>query len=499
MARLPIPGSDDGKWGQILNEYLSQSLDESGNLKPGLITKADVGLTNVDNTSDVDKPVSTAVQAALDTKASTAALAAKLDTTDLDTQTAANIGDGGSETGAAVSSRIIDEGSHHFRPFLSRQDFISWSSAFPSTHPDPTPITRSGHNAGTSVPSPEVIDLNTSDRIYTAPVVAIHKIATVSTIDHTGNSVSSEVRRAPSGGAGEMMTQTYEWITDSESMEIVYQATAGVTYRLWENERPHTFDVVQASDGGGGTYRLRIRPTSRQFRHWRLETRFMFAGQLVVSRTDTVFAPSQHRPRVLFVGDSYFAQGNDSGIAWFVKQLLGAEMVLDAIGGSGYLNSGGVTPGTYNLENGTFRGRLLRGLATNPTAMIIAGGINDDTSGLETELDTYFTAIRNVRPTMPVFALGPWSPSDTYRSSQAPKANLIKLAAESHNITYLDNISEPWITGTGSDTGPMGDGNADLMIGSDGVHPNGIPGRSYIGYRIANSINNSLPTPGDTP
>lgn len=35
----------------------------------GLFTKADVGLGNVDNTSDADKPVSTATQAALDGKA----------------------------------------------------------------------------------------------------------------------------------------------------------------------------------------------------------------------------------------------------------------------------------------------------------------------------------------------------------------------------------------------------------------------------------------------
>lgn len=35
------------------------------------LTKADIGLGNVDNTSDVDKPISTATQAALDTKVPT--------------------------------------------------------------------------------------------------------------------------------------------------------------------------------------------------------------------------------------------------------------------------------------------------------------------------------------------------------------------------------------------------------------------------------------------
>ncbi|MFZ1250616.1 MAG: SGNH/GDSL hydrolase family protein [Candidatus Microsaccharimonas sp.] len=122
MARLPQPGSDAGQWGDILNEYLSVSLNEDGalktdtvgatQLKPGAVintaianatieedklsssvqaklntqrssavssvagktgvvtlAKNDVGLNNVDNTSDVNKPISTATQIALDSKA----------------------------------------------------------------------------------------------------------------------------------------------------------------------------------------------------------------------------------------------------------------------------------------------------------------------------------------------------------------------------------------------------------------------------------------------
>jgi len=36
MPRLPIPGSDDGKWGDILNEYLSVSLADDGTIKPSV-------------------------------------------------------------------------------------------------------------------------------------------------------------------------------------------------------------------------------------------------------------------------------------------------------------------------------------------------------------------------------------------------------------------------------------------------------------------------------
>jgi len=88
MARLPIPGSDDNVWGSVLNDFLSQVHDSQGQLKANSVgtsqiqdnaitsdqldtnalTKADVGLGNVDNTSDANKPVSTATQTALNGK-----------------------------------------------------------------------------------------------------------------------------------------------------------------------------------------------------------------------------------------------------------------------------------------------------------------------------------------------------------------------------------------------------------------------------------------------
>lgn len=100
MSRLPTPGSDAGDWGTILNDFLTQAHASDGSLKPGSVdesalassvqtklnqttnlvssvsgrqgdvtlTKTDVGLTNVDNVSDLAKPISTATQTALDTK-----------------------------------------------------------------------------------------------------------------------------------------------------------------------------------------------------------------------------------------------------------------------------------------------------------------------------------------------------------------------------------------------------------------------------------------------
>lgn len=94
MSRLPSPGADQGVWGDILNDYLlvEHQLDGSlrirtdGTFEPTIsagasaqywrgdktwqvLDKQAVGLGHVDNTSDINKPLSTAVQDALSTKA----------------------------------------------------------------------------------------------------------------------------------------------------------------------------------------------------------------------------------------------------------------------------------------------------------------------------------------------------------------------------------------------------------------------------------------------
>lgn len=42
MARLPKPGSDSGKWGDILNNYLAVSHDTDGTLQDGIVTSATI-------------------------------------------------------------------------------------------------------------------------------------------------------------------------------------------------------------------------------------------------------------------------------------------------------------------------------------------------------------------------------------------------------------------------------------------------------------------------
>ena len=69
ISQLPeLPGGLNGEEIAIANRGNKTYKFNILSIK-GLITKADVGLGNVNNTSDLNKPVSTAIQSALNSKA----------------------------------------------------------------------------------------------------------------------------------------------------------------------------------------------------------------------------------------------------------------------------------------------------------------------------------------------------------------------------------------------------------------------------------------------
>ena len=67
-----------------INTQLEEHADNTDN--PHAVTKAQVGLPNADDTSDLNKPISNAARAALDTKADKAEVEAALETTRKKTQ-----------------------------------------------------------------------------------------------------------------------------------------------------------------------------------------------------------------------------------------------------------------------------------------------------------------------------------------------------------------------------------------------------------------------------
>ncbi|HSW77504.1 MAG TPA: hypothetical protein VLG36_01765 [Candidatus Chromulinivoraceae bacterium] len=60
MARLPVPGSDEGQWGALLNDYLSQSLDTGGALKSNTVGSSQLANGAVTAATLADGTITTA-------------------------------------------------------------------------------------------------------------------------------------------------------------------------------------------------------------------------------------------------------------------------------------------------------------------------------------------------------------------------------------------------------------------------------------------------------
>ena len=57
MARLPQPGGDSGNWGQILNEFLTQTHKDDGTLKAGVVQASHIATDAVTATQIADKVI----------------------------------------------------------------------------------------------------------------------------------------------------------------------------------------------------------------------------------------------------------------------------------------------------------------------------------------------------------------------------------------------------------------------------------------------------------
>lgn len=92
MSRLPTPGGDNGDWGNILNDFLSQTHNSDGSLKNGIVTAAQLAPNAVTSATLPDATATSTgvVQLAGDLGGTAVAptvpgLATKIDTSDLDT------------------------------------------------------------------------------------------------------------------------------------------------------------------------------------------------------------------------------------------------------------------------------------------------------------------------------------------------------------------------------------------------------------------------------
>ena len=222
-------------------------------------------------------------------------------------------------------------------------------------------------------------------------------------------------------------------------------------------------------------------------------------------------------PRLAFISDSFGTATGvllPNGLPCRLAFASGYRDVrMSTIGGTGYLAKNASGGNTHP----TFRDRYVSDLADyNPDVVVIAGGFNDGgqftQDAIRAEADTLFSTHIATYPGVPLIIVGPWAPGNSYNSSGSIIAtrNTLRAAALALGSTvpwvFIDTLtsnwiasdgrsvtsSEPWVFGTGKTTATTGDGNADRLTGSDGIHPSDV-GSEYYGQRIAAAIASAMP------
>lgn len=307
--------------------------------------------------------------------------------------------------------------------------------------------------------------------------------------------------RYPNTYASGQSTWSVEFGTDAQIFQVRMKYISTATrYRLSIDGRKVT-DLMQPSNGitPGSGHLITFDLGSTAPRHIRFDfTTFPFGGVYVPPTAQIWSAPLRGR-RAAVLGDSISdgSSANTGGSAgtWVDRyaRLMGYhDMWRQGRGGTGY-----ITPGSFAV----FRDRVAGDVTPwEFNELIIWGGFNDSTGSqpeIATAADLLYETVQSALPSCEVIVAGCWSPTGTPSTGQANTNATLRAAALAAGLPFIDVQSGEvldatgavvasqgkWITGTGNAGSPAGNGNADVYISSDGIHPNDA-GHVYLSRRM---------------
>lgn len=227
-------------------------------------------------------------------------------------------------------------------------------------------------------------------------------------------------------------------------------------------------------------------------------------GGVRIGVNDRVWKPSDDD--VVHVGifsDSYgqgtgFSSTQAAAVSHIMSQLLfggGVNTIPIGVGGTGYIadNAGASTPAINRVSDWS--------LPSKPIDLaIIALGYNDKAltaAAITAAALAFFKASRARLPTQPIVVLGPWygitnGSALILACEDAILAAFTQWGDPNSVFVPLQRAASPWIKGDGFAGSTTGNGNSDIYILSDAVHPNGDAGHIAHGRGAANDIRKAL-------
>jgi lysophospholipase L1-like esterase len=260
---------------------------------------------------------------------------------------------------------------------------------------------------------------------------------------------------------------------------------------FWINGAPATSAASDLTGQAAGSYyRLIVNFGSTAWRRVRIYTSYADFGGVEVSPTDTIIPVPRNYSKIAFYGDSYTegtTQQYDQiqGFAMMAGALTGAETFRCGQGGTGYTTAG--ANGIYGAAAYSDPTRLANLASTNADIVHVLGSFNDSSAATTALTSAALTTLSTIKSSMPNAKLYVWGVQtigNTVLAQNALNNTALASVCSSLGLPFVDMINGGWITGTGTTASPAGNGNADVLVGADGVHPSGA-GFEHIARRMA--------------
>lgn len=339
-----------------------------------------------------------------------------------------------------------------------------------------------------------------------------------------------------------------EFFMDGDTVEFSWiEATANFSrWWFWVDDEPVTAAPVApgVSTSAGVEYFTKLVFGSARRRKITIQSANLHAWRTLRFPVATTITATPPKPLILIVSDSFCAGSVGAAmlqaVAVTLGRLLGADIVNNSIGGTGYL-AGSETFGSA--------ARVTRGAERTPDLIVFLGSVNESTStGLNTAATAAYDAFAAAIPNVPmiVFGVQPSNATDTIGTSRAARNDAVRQAALAHpsviafhdmigftaatppaaynsgtsytggdKVTYQGSIwqvdpivtttftngapgvNPRWqlltyaYTGTGQVGTTTGDGTRDVMLWSDGIHPT-VEGATAIAQAAEIAIRGDL-------
>lgn len=285
--------------------------------------------------------------------------------------------------------------------------------------------------------------------------------------------------------------------------------STGGTYQIYvdgQSVAASPFSPTGISPSAGGVYRMQVTFASAAWRRIRIELAGAQFRGIDISPTDSICPTSQSPIKAVIYGDSFVggALGVPAHQLWAAQagRILGWEVVNSGQGGTGYTTNGGVGA----RKNYADPIRIANGMATNPDVVVVFGTVNDNTatySAINTAAASCFSQFSQASVKTPVIVIGTPYQHTSIPAGYSNARDAVKAAAlAADNVAaFIDPLTgtwqsrngstggdgQQWFYGTGYTGNTTGNGNSDIMIGSDNVHPSQA-GHDYLARKISSTI-----------